>query len=135
MSTFNLEIYSHDRMFLKEETEALVCNGVDGEICILKDHIPMIMALDIGILRIKINGEWQTAVSDAGFGEVKNNIVRIFVSEIEWAQNLEFAKSEIARLRKEEKEREQKSLREYKRNIITLTRTVAELGKKNYPKN
>lgn len=130
-NTFRVEIYTPDRLFMKDDIESLVCNCVDGEICVLKSHTPMIMAIDIGCIKVKQNGEWKTAVCDAGFGEVKNNLVRLFVGEAEWMQNLEQAKAEIARLREEEKMREQESLRVHKQNEITLVRTVGNLGKKN----
>lgn len=130
-NTFRIEIYTPDRNFMSEDIESVVCNCVDGEICVLKGHTPMIMAIDIGCIKVKQNGEWKTAVCDAGFGEVKNNIVRLFVGEAEWMQNVEQAKAEILRLREEEKAREKESLRVHMENTITLVRTVSGLGKKN----
>ena len=130
-NTFRVEIYTPDRNFFSGDIKSLVCNCVDGEICVLKGHTPMIMAIDIGCIKVKQNGEWKTAVCDAGFGEVKNNLVRLFVGETEWMQNLEQAKAEIARLREEEKAREKESLRVHNENAIALARTVAELNKKN----
>ena len=129
-NTFRVEIYTPDRHFMSEDIESLVCNCVDGEICVLRGHTPMIMAIDIGCIKIKQNGEWKTAVCDAGFGEVKNNIVRLFVGEVEWMQNLEQAKAEILRLREDEKTREIESLRVHRENTIALVRTIAELNKK-----
>ena len=129
-NTFRIEIYTPDRLFMKEDIESLVCNCVDGEICVLKSHTPMIMAIDIGCIKVKHNGEWKTAVCDAGFGEVKNNVVRLFVGEVEWMQNLDQAKAEILRLRAEEKAREEDSIRVHKENTIALVRTISDLGNK-----
>lgn len=130
-NTFRVEIYTPDRKFFSGDIESLVCNCVDGEICVLKGHTPMIIAIDIGCIKVKQNGEWKTAVCDAGFGEVKNNLVRLFVGESEWMQNLEQAKAEILRLREDEKTRARESQRVHNENAIALARTVAELNKKN----
>ena len=42
---------------------------------VLKDHAPLLTALDIGVMRLKTAGEWISFVLMEGFAEVENNII------------------------------------------------------------
>ena len=49
---FTVEIISPDRSILKTETSEVVIPSYEGEMGILKDHIPLITFLRPGILKI-----------------------------------------------------------------------------------
>ena len=49
---FNLEIVSPDRLVLKTETYEVVIPSYEGEMGIMKDHIPLITFLRPGIIKI-----------------------------------------------------------------------------------
>lgn len=125
--TFMVNIMTPEKQFTEDDFEAVVFTGIDGEICILKDHMPMLAAVAMGVIRLKKDGEWKSLVSDDGFAEVNKNIVNIYVNMCEWAENVEAAKADLLRRKREEEE----SIRRYKINAIDLARTVYGFGKNN----
>ena len=52
---FNLEIVSPDRSVLKTETYEVVIPSYEGEMGIMKDHIPLITFLRPGIIKVYSN--------------------------------------------------------------------------------
>ena len=52
---FTIEIISPDRSIIKTETSEVVIPSFEGEMGILKDHIPLITFLRPGLINIKTN--------------------------------------------------------------------------------
>ena len=48
----HLKIITHDRIVFDEDVNEIYTKGVDGEFGILKGHIPVVSALDIGLLKL-----------------------------------------------------------------------------------
>lgn len=125
--SFEVNIFTPERQFLSDTAQSLVCSGLDGEICILKDHMPMLFALDVGFIKIKKDGEWSVMMSDEGFAVVNRNVVDIFVGMCEKTSDIEQAKKEIILHRR----REEESVREHKHNEITLARIVSQFRRRS----
>ena len=83
-SNFKLEILTPTREFLSQQVEAITFTALDGEITVLKDHAPMIAVLEIGEMKIKVDGEWKNAFNSEGFVEVRPDEVLIFSQACEW---------------------------------------------------
>jgi F-type H+-transporting ATPase subunit epsilon len=54
-----------------------------GQLGILNDHAPLITALEIGVLRLKLENNWKPLILLGGFAEVENNEVTILVNGVE----------------------------------------------------
>ena len=54
---FTVEIISPDQTVLKQETNEVIIPSYEGQMGIMKDHIPLITFLRPGILTIKTEGE------------------------------------------------------------------------------
>ena len=80
---FNLEIINPAKTFLKkDDAEEVVVPAYEGEMGILKDHIPIISFLKPGILKIySKNGEEKFYIED-GIVEFKDNSLSILTSSI-----------------------------------------------------
>ena len=77
---FTVEIISPDRSIIKEDTTEVIIPAYEGEMGILKDHIPLITFLRPGKIKIKdINEEF--FVED-GIVEFKDNNLSILTSSI-----------------------------------------------------
>jgi F-type H+-transporting ATPase subunit epsilon len=63
----------------------LVLPTITGQIGILSGHIPTIVALDIGILRLRetLTGKWIPILILNGFAQIENNIVKLVVADYE----------------------------------------------------
>jgi F-type H+-transporting ATPase subunit epsilon len=63
----------------------LILPTITGQIGILSGHLPTIVALDIGILRLRetITGKWTPILILNGFAQIENNIVKLVVADYE----------------------------------------------------
>ena len=76
---FTIEIISPDRSIIKTETSEVVIPSFEGEMGILKDHIPLITFLRPGLINIKTNSDQKFFVEE-GTVEFSNNNLLILTS-------------------------------------------------------
>ena len=76
---FTIEIISPDRSIIKTETSEVVIPSFEGEMGILKDHIPLITFLRPGLVNIKTNTDQKFFVEE-GTVEFSNNNLLILTS-------------------------------------------------------
>ena len=76
---FTIEIISPDKSILKMETSEVVIPSFEGEMGILKDHIPLITFLRPGLINIKADNEQKFFVEE-GTVEFSNNNLLILSS-------------------------------------------------------
>ena len=85
---FTLEIISPDRQVIKTETSEVIIPAYEGEIGILKDHIPLITFLRPGLIQIKGESDKKYFVED-GTVEFANNNLLILTSTAKQIQELD----------------------------------------------
>ena len=85
---FILEIISPDRQVIKIETSEVIIPAYEGEIGILKDHIPLITFLRPGLIQIKGESDKKYFVED-GTVEFANNNLLILTSTAKEIQELD----------------------------------------------
>lgn len=127
-SSFYIEILTLDRKFFWGEVESLIVKTPSGEMGILKDHMPIVTAIDIGAVKIKKNGNWIEAVLGQGFMEVKQNKVVILVDTAEWPDEIDINRAKAAKDRAEERMRRKTSQAEYIQSKAALARAMARLA-------
>lgn len=93
MSTYTLTILTPEKDFGTFEVSSAVFPGADGEICVLPGHMPMLLSVAVGELRLKIGEEWKTALISDGFCEVMNNKARLFTDRCLWKEDAADAKA------------------------------------------
>ena len=76
---FSVEIITPDKTILKMETSEVVIPSFEGEMGILKDHIPLITFLRPGLINIKADNE-QIFFVEEGTVEFSNNNLLILTS-------------------------------------------------------
>ena len=77
---FKVEIVSPERPILETESSEVIIPAYEGEMGILKDHIPLITFLRPGIIRI-INEKEKTFFVEEGTVEFANNNLLILTSK------------------------------------------------------
>lgn len=125
--TFYLEIVTPERMFFSGDVEMVSLRTLDGEIGILANHAPMVIAVSVGPLRLKQDGEWLEGVVSEGFMEVKQNKTIILADTAEWPHEIDKNRAEDARKRAEERLHRKLSYVEHVRSEAALTRAMARL--------
>ena len=69
---FTVEIISPDKLIIKTEALEVILPSFEGEMGILRDHIPLITFLRPGLIKIK-NGSEKKYFVDDGTVEFSNN--------------------------------------------------------------
>ena len=85
---FSIEIISPEKTILKSETREVTIPSFEGQMGILKDHIPLITFLRPGIILIKDQEEKKYYVEE-GIVEFSNNKLLILTSTANILKNFE----------------------------------------------
>lgn len=132
-SKFKLEIITPEKKFFSGEVEMLVVKTPDGEMGVLRGHIPMVVAISIGLARAVVNGKTYKAVLSEGFMEITRDGVVILVDTAEWPEEIDVRRAEAARERALGRLRSKLNKVEYLRTQAALSRALARLDvKKKY---
>ena len=115
---FNLEIVSPEKSFLKKDNVIeVVVPAFEGEMGILKDHIPIISFLKPGILKVISKSSEEKYYLEDGIVEFKDNNLSILTSFI--VKTTEFEKDKLNDFIQEaEKEIENPNLSDQKKYLI-----------------
>lgn len=135
MPKFKLEMFTPQKQFFADEVDAVTCNALDGELCVLYGHQPMIVALPPGEIKIKQNGEWKKAFVGDGFMEVRPTDVLVFTHLLEWPEDVDEARAQLLIEQEKEQLRNAESFSEHRRTEIELQRMMTSLRKRNYNLN
>ena len=87
----------------------------------------MVVAVSIGPIRIKQNGEWLDAVLTEGFMEIKQDKTVILTDTAEWPNEIDVNRAKAAKERAEERLQRELSRAEYIRSQAALARALARL--------
>jgi len=99
----DVALVSPERILFTGEADMVVCRTSDGEIAFLTGHAPLVGALGIGTVRVKLSdGEEVRAAVHGGFVEVRDNRVSILSDVAELPDQIDV---ERARRAREEAER------------------------------
>ena len=101
---FKIEIVNPEKSFLvKEDVSEVVVPAFEGEMGILKDHIPIISFLKPGIIKILSKSGNEDFYVEDGIVEFKNNNLSILTSSIFNLTDLDKSKKqELLKLAEEE---------------------------------
>lgn len=124
MSEFNIEIFTPEKLFFEGKVEAVICPTINGDIEILKGHQNLVAALTQDEIKLKINGEWITAVVSDGFFEVRPDKVLVFAKYCDKAEDYLEAEAEREKAILTEQEQYQNNLTKQKITNISLSKYI-----------
>ena len=81
--TLNIKVIAPDRTVWDANAEEVILPSSTGQLGILTGHIPLLTALDIGVMRVRIDKDWVPIVLMGGFAEIDNNKITILVNGAE----------------------------------------------------
>lgn len=100
---FKLKIITPERVFFEGDADMVEFNTTEGEVGIYKNHIPMTMIIDPGILTITNGEKVRNAALHAGFVEILQESITILAEVIEWPEEINMNRAEAAKERAEER--------------------------------
>lgn len=124
---FKLKIITPERIFYEGEVSMVEFNTTEGEIGVLKGHIPMTVIISPGILTITEPEEVKEAALHAGFAEILQDEIVIMAEIIEWPEEIDVDRAEQAKERAEERLRSKTPETDIVRAETALQRALARI--------
>ena len=87
--TFNLCVLTPNRIVWDSEVKEIILSTTSGQIGVFSNHAPLATAVDIGILRIRLNDQWLTMALMGGFARIGNNEITILVTDAEKGSDID----------------------------------------------
>nr|AEZ48877.1 ATP synthase CF1 epsilon subunit [Molineria capitulata] len=87
--TLNLCVLTPNRIIWNSEVKEIILSTNSGQIGILPNHAPIATAVDIGLLRIRLNDQWLTVAVMGGFARISNNEVTILGNDAEMSTDID----------------------------------------------
>ena len=96
----NLEVVTPHRTVLVEDVESVTLPGIEGELGILPEHIPLLTTLDTGIMSYKSSsGKTQAIAIHWGYAQVEGNSVRVLAELAETANEIDIKRAKDAEIK------------------------------------
>nr|YP_008814949.1 ATP synthase CF1 epsilon subunit [Brassaiopsis hainla]AGG39049.1 ATP synthase CF1 epsilon subunit [Brassaiopsis hainla] len=87
--TLNLCVLTPNRTVWDSKVNEIIFSTNNGQIGVLPDHASIATAVDIGILRIRLNGQWLTMALMGGFARIDNNEITVLVNDAEKSSDID----------------------------------------------
>lgn len=84
-----VRVITPDQTIWDDNAEEIILPSTTGQLGILKDHAPLLTALDIGVMRVRPDKEWKTIALMGGFAEIENNQVKVLVNGAQLGDSIE----------------------------------------------
>lgn len=103
MANFLLKIVSPDGVFFNGEAKQLSVRSIDGELAILKGHIPFLTAVSVGEARVYVGDEApKCAACCGGMLTVTDEEVLLAPTTFEWASDIDIERAQAAKEKAEQ---------------------------------
>ena len=92
--SLTLRVLAPDQSVFDGTAEEIILPSTTGLLGVLPGHISMVTAIDIGVLRVFKNGNWDSIALMGGFAEVESDEVTILVNAAEMGTNIDSTEAE-----------------------------------------
>nr|AWI71045.1 ATP synthase F0 complex c subunit [Thevetia peruviana] len=87
--TLNLCVLTPNRIVWNSEVKEIILSTISGQIGVLPNHAPIATAVDIGILKIRLNDQWLTIALMGGFARIVNNEITVVAHDAEKGSDID----------------------------------------------
>ena len=92
--SLTLRVLAPDQSVFDDTADEIILPSTTGLLGVLPGHISMVTAIDIGVLRVLKNGNWDSIALTRGFAEVESDEVTVLVNKAEMGKNIDSNKAE-----------------------------------------
>ena len=92
--SLTLRVLAPDQSVFDDTADEIILPSTTGLLGVLPGHISMVTAIDIGVLRVLKNGNWDSIALTGGFAEVESDEVTVLVNKAEMGKNIDSNKAE-----------------------------------------
>ena len=123
----HLKILTHEKVVFDKDVDEIYTKTVDGEIGILKNHVPIMSALDIGVTRAVVSGEQHMFTTMGGVLQFKDNEALILTPTAESGGEIDVVRAKDALKRARARLAEAEAESDAKRAEAAIARALARL--------
>ncbi len=98
---FEIKIITPDRVFYEDVATMVEFNTTEGEIGVFKNHIPMTVIVQPGILALTNEDSVKTAALHSGFAMILEDKITIMAEIIEWPSEIDLDRATASKERAE----------------------------------
>ena len=92
----SLKVLAPNKNVYQGEAEEVILPSTTGQLGILPGHISLVTAIDIGVLRLRMNSQWKSIALMGGFAEIESDEVIVLVNSAEVGSDINVQKAEEA---------------------------------------
>jgi F-type H+-transporting ATPase subunit epsilon len=81
--TLNLHVLSPNQVIWDSKVQEIILSTNSGQIGVLPNHASLVVAVDIGVMKIRLNGQWSTMALMGGFVKIDNDRIIVLVNNAE----------------------------------------------------
>lgn len=123
----HLKIITHEKVVFDEDVDEIYTRGTDGEFGILKNHVPVMAALDIGVTKVKQGDITRCFTTMGGVLQFKDDECNILTTTAEAGDDIDVARAEEALKRAKARLDEAEAAIDAKRAEAAIARAMARL--------
>lgn len=127
-NTFKLKLIAPDGVKYEQEAEEITLPTAQGQIGVLRNHMPLISLLKPGEIIIKNGKEERSLVTDGGVVEIADNVVTILADTAEEAGDLDEMKIIEAKKAAEQRLAEAKDEVEFTDAAAALEKQLSKIN-------
>ena len=128
MKDIHLKIITHEKVIYEKDVDEFYVKSKDGQLGILKDHIPLICALDIGVTKVVIGNDFECIATIGGILQFSDNQATILTDNAELDCNIDVARARQAKERAEARLRAKDDKIDLVRAQIALSKAIARIS-------
>lgn len=123
----HLKIITHEKIVFDQDVDEIYTKGIDGEFGILKGHIPIMSALDIGVTKVIQNGVAKFYTTMGGVLQFKDEEAIILTTTAEAGEEIDVLRAKEALERARLRLAESEAAIDTKRAEAAIARAMARL--------
>ena len=127
MGKFSVEIVTPIKVLNQENVSYIRCPGLDGSFGIMKQHREGVIALDIGEIKIKTDGNTEWYATSGGFVEIGSTKIELLLESIEKSNEIDVKRATEALERASDRKNKPKEKVDNTRLEASLLRAMNRL--------
>lgn len=123
----HLKIITHEKTVFDEDVDEIYSKGIDGEFGILKNHVPVMAALDIGVTKVVQGKNSRFFTTMGGVFQFKDDEGIILTNTAECGNEIDVTRAKESLERAQERLAESRAEVDAKRAEAAIARAMARL--------
>ena len=92
----SLKVLAPNQNVYEGDAEEVILPSTTGQIGVLPGHISLVTAIDIGVLRLRMDSKWKSIALMGGFAEIESDEVIVLVNSAEIGSEINIQNAEDA---------------------------------------